>query len=110
MVAFHEIPQEIGDYGILIYGGIKKMKALFLNFFSSITTILGGIAGIVFFEKMGARVLFLLPFAAGGFIYVAAADLIPLIKQEENTKKSIGHFLVFLTGIAFMALMKLLAK
>jgi len=101
---------EIGDFGILIYGGVKKIKALFLNFFSSLTTILGGICGILFFEKMGGQVLFLLPFAAGGFIYVAATDLIPQIKQEESNKKSIGQFLVFLTGVLFMALMKLLTR
>ena len=108
MVAFHEIPQEIGDYGILIYGGFQKIRALFLNFFSAITIILGGILGFFFLGRMGGQTLFLLPFAAGGFIYIAASDLIPQIKEGWDIRKSAIHFLIFLTGIIIMVLMKLL--
>jgi len=107
-IALHEIPQEIGDYGILVYGGFKKIKALFLNFLSASTIILGGIVGFFLSEKIGEQILFLLPFAAGTFIYVAASDLIPRIRPEKDLRKSTIYFLVFLTGIAIMLLIKLL--
>jgi zinc and cadmium transporter len=109
-VIFHEIPHELGNFGVLIYGGFTRARALFFNFASAIFAILGGIFGFLLSEKLANSAVFLLAFAAGGFIYIAATDLVPRINEEENSKKSIGHFLVFLTGIAIMALMKLLAK
>ncbi len=107
-VALHEIPQEIGDYGILVYGGFKRVKALFLNFLSAITVILGGVAGFLLAEKIGKSIVFLLPFAAGNFIYIASSDLIPEIKHKENFQRSILHFFVFLFGILLMLLIKFL--
>jgi zinc and cadmium transporter len=105
-VALHEIPQEIGDFGILVYGGFKKVKALFLNFLSAITIVLGGITGFFLSERIGDSIVSLLPFAAGGFIYVAASDLIPEIKKEGKFKKSSLHFMVFIFGIGLMLLIK----
>jgi zinc and cadmium transporter len=107
VVASHEIPQEIGNYGILVYGGINRVKALFLNFFSAASIILGGALGFLFFGKAESQILFFLPFAAGSFIYVAASDLIPQIKEEVDSKKSAAHFFIFLTGIAIMILIRL---
>jgi len=103
-VALHEIPQEIGDFGVLVYGGFKKIKALFLNFLSAIFAIFGGIFGYLLSEKIGNSIIFLLPFAAGNFIYIAASDLLPEIKQ----KVSWLYFFVFLLGIGIMLLIKLL--
>jgi zinc and cadmium transporter len=107
-VALHEIPQEMGDFGVLVYGGFKKGKALVLNFLSAVTVIIGGVVGFLLSEKIGESIVFLLPFAAGNFLYISASDLIPEIKHKENTKKSIVHFFVFLTGIGTMLLIKLL--
>lgn len=107
-IALHEIPQEIGDFGVLIYGGFKKVKALLLNFATAITIVFGGIVGFLLSEKIGESIVFLLPFAAGNFIYIAASDLIPEIKHKVSIKKSIVHFIVFLSGIGFMLLVKLL--
>lgn len=107
-VIFHEIPHELGNYGVLIYGGFKKNKALLFNFLSAIFAVLGGISGFFISEKIGKQIIFLLPFAAGGFIYIAASDLIPQIKGEEGFKKSAVHFLIFLLGIGFMLLIKIL--
>lgn len=106
-VGLHEIPQEIGDFGILIYGGFKKIKALFLNFISASTIILGGIVGFLIAEKISDKIIFLLPFAAGNFIYIAASDLIPHIKEEKDFKKSILNFLTFLFGVIIMFLFKI---
>lgn len=106
-VALHEIPQEIGDFGVLVYSGMKKTKALFLNFLSAFVIVFGGIAGFLLSEKIGDAIIYLLPFAAGSFIYIASSDLIPEIKHKETSKKSILYFLVFLSGIFLMLLFKL---
>jgi zinc and cadmium transporter len=107
-VALHEIPQEIGDFGILVYGGFKRKKALLLNFFSAITVVLGGAVGFLLFQQIGDYIVYLLPFAAGNFIYIASADLIPEIKQKCELKKSIVHFIAFLFGISLMLLVKII--
>ena len=103
-VISHEIPKEIGNFAVLIYGGFNKNKALFLNFISALAAILGGLIGYFLLEKIGGGILFLLPFTAGSFIYIAASDLIPQIKKEG---KSIVNFLTFLAGIIIMILFKL---
>jgi zinc and cadmium transporter len=98
--AAHEVPQELGDFGILIHGGWKKGPALLYNFLSALTFLLGGL--FAYAASYTADVTFLLPFAAGNFIYIAAADLIPEIKHEENLKLNIVHFVSFITGIALL--------
>ncbi len=105
-IIFHEIPQEIGDFGVLIYSGFKKTKALFFNFLSALFAIFGGILGFLVFEKMENFSIFLLSFAAGNFIYIAASDLIPEIKAENKINKKIIHFLVFILGILLMLFLK----
>lgn len=105
-VALHEIPQEVGDFGILIYGGFKRKKALFLNFISAITVVLGGMVGFILSLQISEYIVYLLPFAAGGFVYIASADLIPEIKQKYERKKSLIHFLAFLLGLSLMLLLK----
>jgi len=99
-IALHEIPQEIGDFGVLIYGGFKKGRALFFNFLSAITAILGGIVGFLLSGNLGASMVYLLPFAAGNFLYIATTDLIPVIKTNE--KRSTIMFIIFLLGIFIM--------
>lgn len=107
-VALHEIPQEIGDFGILIYGGFKPTKALILNFLSAVIAILGGIFGFFLFETIGNSIVFLLPFAAGNFIYIACSDIIPEIKSKTTIGKSVFYFSAFLAGIVIMFLTKIL--
>lgn len=107
-VALHEIPQEIGDFGVLVYSGYKRWKALMFNFLSGLTAVAGGVLGFIFAERAESAVLFLLPIAAGGFIYIAASDLVPEIKHGERGPKMALHFLVFLLGIAIMLLLKFL--
>jgi len=107
-VALHEIPQEIGDFGVLLCGGFKKKKALFLNFISATTIVLGGIVGFFVSGVLGEGALFLLPFAAGNFIYIAASDLVPEIKERDNSKKSAIYLLMFLLGIGLMFLIKII--
>ncbi|MCK5548714.1 MAG: ZIP family metal transporter [Thermoplasmata archaeon] len=101
-VALHEIPQEIGDYGVLVFGGVKKVRALFLNFVTALAAVFGGIFGFYLSSYVESSVMFLLPFAAGGFIYIAASDLIPEIRKEAGLKRSMISFGVFIIGILIM--------
>lgn len=98
--AAHEVPQELGDFGILIHGGWRKGSALLYNFLSALTFLVGGI--VAYSASFTFDVTFLLPFAAGNFIYIAAADLIPEIKHEESARLNVVHFLAFLTGIVLL--------
>jgi len=107
-VALHEIPQEIGDFGVLVYGGYKKSKALLFNFLSGLTAVLGGLLGFYFSESAESATLYLLPIAAGGFIYIAASDLVPEIKHEKKAVRLALNFAVFILGIGLMLLMKFL--
>ncbi|MDP2909526.1 MAG: ZIP family metal transporter [bacterium] len=109
-VALHEIPQEIGDFGVLIYGGLKKGRALLFNFLSGVTAILGGLAGFLLYEKIGGSIIFLLPFAAGGFIYIASADLIPEIKKKCGVREGSAHFSAFILGILMMLTLKIILE
>jgi zinc and cadmium transporter len=106
-IALHEIPQEIGDFGVLVYGGFNRVKALILNYVSATTVIFGGIIGYLLYAWIGTSVVFLLPFAAGNFIYIACTDLIPEIRFKESLKKSLVRFCMFLTGMGFMLAVKL---
>ena len=101
-VAFHEIPQEIGDFGVLVYGGMNKRRALTLNFVTALTAIIGGILGYFLSSHIQEIGILLLPFAAGGFIYIAASDLIPELHKEADPKRSWTAFIAFLGGISLM--------
>lgn len=103
-IAAHEVPQEIGDFGVLVYGGFKKTKALMLNFFVALSIVLGGVTGYFVSSSVEQFTTFLLPIAAGGFIYIASSDLIPEIREVKNIKKSIFTFIAFLIGIFIMSL------
>jgi len=106
-IALHEIPQEIGDFGVLLYAGFNTKKALIANFLVALTVVLGGVIGYFLSFRLENFIPHLLPFAAGGFIYIAASDLMPEIRKEESLTKSIASFAIFLLGIALMFLVKL---
>jgi zinc and cadmium transporter len=107
-VAFHEIPQEIGDFGVLVHGGIARKKALIFNFITAITAVVGGVLGYFLIPHIGNFDIYILPIAAGGFLYIAAADLIPELHKEKRTSRTILAFGMFLAGIALMWGMKYL--
>jgi len=109
-VIAHEIPQEFGDFGVLIYGGFSKIKALTYNFLSALTAILGAVTGFLLYSVIGKGMVFLLPLTAGGFIYIASCDLIPELRKETSIKKSLPPFIFFLLGLAFMWGIKLLLE
>jgi len=107
-VILHEIPQEIGDYGVLVYGGFTKARALFYNFLTALTAVAGALIG--YFLRNAVNMDYLLPFTAGGFIYIAASDLIPEMKKTTKISNSIIEFSFLILGIALMFLMKVFFK
>jgi len=108
-IVFHEIPQELGDFGVMIYGGFSVKKALLYNFLSALAALAGAIGGYFIAETIPVFSKFLLPFTAGGFIYIACSDLIPEIQHKrENLSRANLSFLFFLIGLAFMYFSKML--
>ncbi len=104
-VILHEVPQELADFGVLLYAGYSKKKALFLNFLSATIAILGAILGIIFASRVETFAQWILPFAAGGFLYIAGSNLIPELHKECNLRESILHFIALLGGIGLMVLL-----
>ncbi|MFH1423714.1 MAG: ZIP family metal transporter [Candidatus Nealsonbacteria bacterium] len=106
-IGLHEIPQEIGNCAILLYAGFNKTKALLLNLMVSLTMVAGGIIGYFIALHTENVIAYLLPLAAGGFLYISTSDLIPEIRKEKDAKKSFYSFGVFLIGLYIMYLAKL---
>ncbi len=104
-VVLHEVPQELGDFGVLLYSGYSKTKALLFNFLSAAVAIVGAIVGLLLGARSESFVHLILPFAAGGFIYIAGSNLIPEIHKECGLKNSVLHLLAILVGIGLMVLM-----
>ncbi len=104
-IILHEIPQEIGDFAILVHSGFSTTRALFLNFLSALAAVLGALA-VFFLGSTGAEAeLWLLPIAAGGFIYIASADLIPELHKTTRLRSSLTQFAAMLVGIGAMAVL-----
>lgn len=105
-IIFHEIPQELGDFGVLIYSGMKKNLALTYNFISSLSSILGGVLGYMFLSTHENLFSYVLPIAAGGFLYISTSDLLPEIRKEPNLSKSIRAYMLFVVGLVLMYVLK----
>ncbi len=106
-VVLHEIPQEIGDFGVLLHGGFSKRKALFFNFITALTAIFGAVVSLLLSSYAKNMTIFLIPFAAGTFIYIAGSDLIPELHKEAEIKKSLLQFIAIAFGILIMLLLLL---
>jgi len=104
-VVAHEIPQEIGDFGLLIFGGFTRKKALFYNFVSALIALLGAVVTYFSFTYI-PNISYLLAFAAGGFIYIATTDLIPELHKERGLANSALQFLLLLVGLGLMFFFK----
>jgi zinc and cadmium transporter len=101
-VIFHELPQEMGDYGILIYAGFEKTRALVLNFAAALSVVAGGIFASFYLGNVEAFSGTLIAFSAGAFIYLAASELIPELKEEKDFWRSVIQFAVFILGLALI--------
>jgi len=98
-VIFHELPQEIGDFGVLVYGGLSRQRALFFNFLSALMAFLGIFIVYYLSTNIGNFVGVLIAIGAGGFTYLAASELIPEIQKEEDLRRSIFQFILFISGV-----------
>ena len=96
-VIFHEIPQELGDFGVLIHGGFKKKKALRFNLLTALTAIIGAIIAFIVGTTFEYFIPLLVPFAAGNFIYIAGSDLIPELRKDEPNPKKATLQVAFIT-------------
>lgn len=105
-IIFHEIPQEIGDFAILIYGGWGKKKALFFNFITALTAVVGALMVCFFSKQISSLLPVLLAFAAGGFIYLAGTDLIPELHKRKKFSKTLVQFISIAAGVALIWLLK----
>jgi zinc and cadmium transporter len=101
-VILHEIPQEIGDFGVLLHAGYSKQKALWFNFLSALSAIVGVVIALVIGENSNVFINSILPIAAGGFIYIALSDLIPELNKIKSGKQSIYQILVVIIGVLAM--------
>lgn len=107
-VLLHEIPQELGDFGVLVYGGLPVRKALLFNFASSVTAILGTTISLLIGNYIQDYSLIMLPITAGGFLYIAGSDLIPELQNRcERLWLSAGQAMSILLGVGLMALLTL---
>ncbi len=107
-VILHEIPQEIGDFGVLLHGGFSRMKALLINFATALAAVLGALVGLLLSAAAGNITYFFIPFAAGSFVYIAGSDLIPELHKEVEAKKSLLQFGAFILGVMIMLLLLLI--
>ena len=101
-VIFHEIPQEIADFGVLLYGGFTKKKALLMNFLTAGTAFIGLIIALIIGSKVEGLTDILIPIAAGNFIYIAGSDLIPELHKEVSLHKSLMQISMFVLGVAII--------
>jgi zinc and cadmium transporter len=104
-VLAHEVPQEIGDFGVLMHGGFSKRKALFANFAISLSALFGAVVALILHASVENVTVYLVSFAAGSFLYIAGADLIPELHKEVRVRHSIFQFVAFMAGITVMVLL-----
>ena len=98
--AAHEVPQELGDFAVLVHGGWDKRLALLFNVLSALTFLAGGLT--TYYLSRQVDIAFLVPFAAGNFIYIGASDLVPEVNKHERLSVNVIHFAAFSSGIALM--------
>ena len=101
-VVLHEIPQEISDFGVLLYAGLSKAKAIFYNLVTALIAVLGALLFYYFGSTLQNIIPLVLAFAAGNFIYLATADLIPELHHGENKKNIISHSIWLVVGVLLM--------
>ncbi len=104
-IILHEIPQEIADFATLLYAGFSRGKALFYNFLSALTSVLGAVLGWMFLTSFDGVTSYFLAFTAGMFIYIACSDLIPALHENFKKDQKWGQVVGFLLGVLLMAIL-----
>jgi zinc and cadmium transporter len=106
-VILHEIPQEIGDFGVLISAGFTRKRALWLNFATALTAVVGTVLALVFGGRLETLTAYAIPLTAGGFLYIAAVDLLPPLHKETRPSRSLLQLIAIIAGVAIMAWLKI---
>lgn len=109
-IILHEIPQELGNFGVFLHAGLSIKKALLYNFLSALTAFLGAFISLLIATGDTQFALYLLPITAGGFIYIAGSDLMPELHIETKAKTSFYQFVSIMAGIGILALLTLMEK
>jgi len=98
--AAHEVPQELGDFGVLVHGGWSKRSDLLFNLLSGLTFLVGGL--VAYAASLRLDVTWLVPLAAGNFLYIGASDLVPEVNKAHSLKANLLHFVVFASGLGLL--------
>ncbi len=106
-VILHEIPQEIGDFGVLISAGFTRQKALLVNLLTGCSAILGTILALILGTRLEVLTTLAIPLTAGGFLYIAAVDLLPSLHKETRPFRSLLQLAAIIAGVAIMAWLKI---
>jgi zinc and cadmium transporter len=104
-VALHEIPQELGDFGVLLHSGFSKKKALFFNFLSASLAFAGVVIALILGGQIEGFTEFMIPFTIGSFLYIALADLMPELHRDNNFKRTAFHLFGLFAGIGVMMIL-----
>jgi zinc and cadmium transporter len=104
-VILHEIPQEMGDFGVLLQAGFSRRNALLLNFGSGCLAIVGALLSLLAGSLVEGFTRVMLPFTAGGFIYIAGSDLLPELHKETRPLRSALQLLAVAVGVGLMLLL-----
>ncbi|OGO07479.1 MAG: hypothetical protein A2Y92_04380 [Chloroflexi bacterium RBG_13_57_8] len=104
-IVLHEIPQEMGDFGVLVHGGLSVKKAITFNIFSALCAVIGVILSLAVGPHLQSYSVSLVPVTAGGFIYIAGSDLIPELQHDVKLGRSLWQFALIIFGIGLMALL-----
>jgi zinc and cadmium transporter len=98
-VAAHEIPQEVGDFALLLHSGYRRGKALLYNVLSSLTTVIGGVLAYYALSDLQHALPYVLAVAASSFIYIAVADLIPTLHQRIKVSETVQQIILIAAGV-----------
>jgi zinc and cadmium transporter len=101
-VLLHELPQELGDFGVLIHAGYSRSKALLFNLLSALFAIVGVLVALWIGSSVVEFTHVIIPIAAGAFVYVAGSDLVPELHKERAPQKSLAQFISILVGCGLM--------
>jgi zinc and cadmium transporter len=102
--AAHEVPQELGDFGVLVHSGWSRQRALLFNLLSGLTFLVGGLLAYVAAGR--GDIPFLVPFAAGSFIYIGASDLIPQVNRHHSVSGNVVHLTAFISGLCLLWILR----
>ncbi len=101
-IVMHEIPQEIGNFAVLVHAGYSRRRALFFNFLAGCTAIAGAVLSLLVGSAATQFSAWMLPIAAGGFIYIAGCDLVPQLHRETRPLQSLAQLIAIGVGAALM--------